>query len=82
MRSTARRGWIAHFHALVFQKRPKADQLRYLQAEICEGNMASRLMRLLASGLILNATFLLGALAATTPVSVAQPAPAQPFNAE
>jgi hypothetical protein len=31
---------------------------------------------------ILNATVPLDALAATTPVSVAQPAPAQPFNAE
>ena len=37
--------------------------------------MASRLMRLLASGLILNATFPLDAWAATTPVGVAQPAP-------
>jgi hypothetical protein len=44
--------------------------------------MASRLMRLLASGLIFNATFPLDALAAPSPVSVAQPVPAQPFNAE
>jgi Protein of unknown function (DUF3300) len=44
--------------------------------------MASRLMCFFASGLILNATFPLDALAVTTPVSVAQPAPAQPFNAE
>jgi hypothetical protein len=54
--------------------------------------MASRFMRFLASGLIFNATFPLDALAAKTPVSVAQPAPAQaapvqttsaqPFNAE
>src|SRR5215470_14643964 len=44
--------------------------------------MASRLMCLLASGLIVNATFPLDALAATTSVSVAQPASAQPFNAE
>src|SRR6516225_5123161 len=44
--------------------------------------MASRLIRLLASGLILNATFPLDALAAPSPASVAQPAPAQPFNAE
>lgn len=44
--------------------------------------MASRLVRLLASGLIFNATFPLGALAATNSVSVVQPAPAQPFNAE
>src|SRR5215471_4207014 len=44
--------------------------------------MASRLMCLLASGLIVNATFPLDALAATTPVSVAQTASAQPFNAE
>ena len=42
--------------------------------------MARRFMRFLASGLILNATFPLDALAATTPVSVAQPAPAHsPF---
>src|SRR5215469_5428995 len=44
--------------------------------------MASRLMCLLASGLIVNATFPLDALAATTSVSVAQPASAQPFKAE
>jgi hypothetical protein len=44
--------------------------------------MASRLMRLLASGLIINATMPLHALAAPSPVSVAAPAPAQPFNAE
>jgi hypothetical protein len=44
--------------------------------------MASRLMRLLASGLIINATFPLDALAAPSPVSVAAPVPAQPFNAE
>jgi hypothetical protein len=43
--------------------------------------VASRLVRLLASGLIFNATFPLDALAATNPVSVVQPAPAQPFNA-
>jgi transposase InsO family protein len=43
--------------------------------------VASRLVRLLASGLIFNATFPLDALAAN-PVSVVQPAPAQPFNAE
>jgi Protein of unknown function (DUF3300) len=53
-----------------------------LQAEIWEENMASRLVRLLASGLIFNATFPLEALAAPSPVSVAQPVPAQPFNAE
>src|SRR6516165_6365105 len=44
--------------------------------------MASRLIRLLASGLILNATFPLDTLAAPSPASVAQPVPAQPFNAE
>src|ERR1700751_4643247 len=44
--------------------------------------MASRLIRLLASGLIPNATFPLDAWAVTTPVGVAQPAPAQPFNEE
>src|SRR5215831_2719378 len=44
--------------------------------------MASRLMCLLASGLIVNATFPLDALAATTSVSVAQLESAQPFNAE
>ena len=44
--------------------------------------MASRLIRLLASGLILNATVPLDALAAPSLASVAQPAPAQPFNAE
>ena len=35
--------------------------------------MASRLVRLLASGLIFNATFPLDALSATAPVCVAQP---------
>src|SRR5215831_7898732 len=44
--------------------------------------MASRLMCLLASGLIVNATFPLDALAATTSVSVAQLEAAQPFNAD
>ena len=44
--------------------------------------MARRLVRLLASGLILNATASLDVPAATTPVSVAQAAPTQPFNAE
>src|SRR6516164_8461164 len=44
--------------------------------------MASRLMRLLASGLIFNAPFPLDALAAPSPVSVSAPVPAQPFNAE
>jgi hypothetical protein len=44
--------------------------------------MASRLIRLLASGLIFNATFPLDAVAAPSPVSVAQPVPAQPFNEE
>jgi hypothetical protein len=63
-----------------------------LQAEIGDRSMVSRLMRFLASGLILNATFPLDALAAKSPVSVAQPAaapsapvqpaPAQTFNAE
>ena len=43
--------------------------------------MAKGLVRLLASGLILNATFPLDALAAP-PVSVTQPVPAQPVNAE
>ena len=47
-----------------------------------EGSMASRLMRLLASGLIFNAPFPLDALAAPSPVSVSAPVPAQPFNAE
>jgi uncharacterized protein YuzE len=27
MRSTARRGWFAHFHPLVFQKRPIYDDV-------------------------------------------------------
>jgi hypothetical protein len=40
------------------------------------------LVRLLASGLILNAASSLHVPAATTPVSVAQAAPTQPFNAE
>jgi hypothetical protein len=44
--------------------------------------MASWLIRLLASGLIFNATFPLDAVAAPSPVSVAQPVPAQPFNEE
>ena len=44
--------------------------------------MASRLIRILASGLIFNATFPLDALTAPSPVSVAAAVPAQPFNAE
>ena len=39
-------------------------------------------MSILASGLILNATFPLDVLAQTSPASPAQPATAQPFNAE
>jgi len=62
--------------------KPKADQQQLSAAEVWEESVASRLVRLLASGLIFNATFPLDALAATNPVSVVQPAPAQPFNAE
>ena len=39
-------------------------------------------MRVLASSLMLNATFPLDVLAQTTPAAVAQPATGQPFNAE
>ncbi len=47
-------------------------------------NIAVRLARILASGLILNATFPLDALAQATPppTAVAQPANSQSFNAE
>jgi len=62
--------------------KPKADQQQLSAAEVWEESVASRLVRLLASGLVFNATFPLDALAATNPVSVVQPAPAQPFNAE
>ena len=43
---------------------------------------AGRLMRILASSLMLNATFPLDVLAQTTPAAVAQPATGQPFNTE
>ena len=43
---------------------------------------AGRFMRVLASSLMLNATFPLDVLAQTTPAAVAQPATGQPFNAE
>ena len=46
------------------------------------GRLAGRLMRLLASSLILNATFPIDVFAQTTPAAAAQPATAQPFNAE
>jgi hypothetical protein len=39
-------------------------------------------MRVLASSLVLNATFPLDVLAQTNPAAIAQPASAQPFNAE
>ena len=43
---------------------------------------AGRFMRVLASSLMLNATFPLDVLAQTTPAAVAQPATGQPFNTE
>src|SRR5271165_6655866 len=46
------------------------------------GCMAGRFMRVLASGLMLNATFPLDVLAQTAPAAVAQPAANQPFNTE
>jgi hypothetical protein len=45
-------------------------------------NRIGRLARVLASSLILNATFPLDALAQATPTAVAQSATTQPFNAE
>jgi hypothetical protein len=44
--------------------------------------MARRLIRVLASGLILNVTFPLDVPAQAAPAAVAQPATPQPFNAE
>jgi hypothetical protein len=44
--------------------------------------LAGRFMRVLASGLMLNATFPLDVLAQATPAAVAQPATGQPFNTE
>src|SRR5690242_12222043 len=44
--------------------------------------MINRFMRVLASSLVLNATSPLDVLAQTPPAAVAQPATAQPFNAE
>ena len=44
--------------------------------------MAGRFMRVLASCLMLNATFPLDVLAQTPPASAAQPATGQPFNTE
>src|SRR6478735_3085154 len=43
---------------------------------------AGRFMRVVASSLMLNATFPLDLLAQTTPAAVAQPATGQPFNTE
>ena len=43
---------------------------------------AGRFMRVLASSLMLNATFPLDVLAQTAPAAVAQPATGQPFNTE
>ena len=43
---------------------------------------AGQFLRVLASGLMLNATFPLDILAQTTPAAVAQPATGQPFNTE
>src|SRR5207344_922362 len=44
--------------------------------------MASRLLRILASGLIFNATFPFDVLAQNAPAAVAQPATGQPFSTE
>ena len=41
---------------------------------------ADRFVRILASSLILNATFPLDVLAQTAPAAIAQPATSQPFN--
>ena len=46
------------------------------------GFKAGRFMRVLASSLVLNATFPLDILAQTGPAAVAQPATGQPFNTE
>ena len=46
------------------------------------GVKAGRFMRVLASSLMLNATFPLDVLAQTAPAAVAQPATGQPFNTE
>ena len=46
------------------------------------GRLAGQFMRLLASSLILNATFPIDVFAQTTQAAAAQPATAQPFNAE
>ena len=46
------------------------------------GRLAGRFVRLLASSLILNATFPIDVFAQTTQAAAAQPATAQPFNAE
>ena len=43
---------------------------------------AGRLLRVLASGLMLNATFPLDVLAQTSPTAASKPAAGQPFNAE
>src|SRR5277367_1128602 len=44
--------------------------------------LTGRFMRVLASGLMLNATFPLDVLAQTPPATVAQPAAGQSFNTE
>ena len=44
--------------------------------------LAGRFMRVLASGLMLNAVFPLDVLAQTAPAAVAQPAIGQTFNTE
>jgi Protein of unknown function (DUF3300) len=50
------------------------------EAGMLGGYWSGRLLRVLASSLILNATFPLDILAQTAPAAVAQPATGQPFN--
>src|SRR5271156_5574665 len=62
---------------------PRADtQGRKKPTITLGGGVAGNFMRLLASSLILNATFPFNALAQTPPAATTQPATAQPFNAE
>ncbi len=62
---------------------PRAEtQSRKNRTVTLGGCVAGNLMRVLASSLMLNATFPFDALAQTPPAATAQPATAQPFNAE
>src|ERR1700677_889655 len=81
----AGRLWMAWqvSRAILWRRHTSVQGARGLNRPVTLGAViAGPLMRGLASGLILNATFPLYALSQTPPAAVAQPATAQPCSAE